>query len=532
MTIADYFSKLKYLWDEFDALMPCPGCPCPESKKYSQHFEAHRLMQFLVGLNETYAQARSQIMMMSHVPSINKAYSLLVDQESQRSLATCQQSMLVTEGIESTALYSNIGNGASGGNYKFKKSQVQCEYCHCKGHIKENCYKLIGYPPDFKTQRKGPASTPSLYINGASGVDFTARDTTHRNTQPHCELTQANAVYQQNKGGYSCVYPQQQAPNIVPPPQSHSTLAFFTKEQYQQILQLLSKGNEEAPGSSSRLAATCTLTLMTNFVNKKWIIDTGASNHTTSRIDMLNSHSSINKGNKNIVHLPNGEMVYVTHKGEATILKDHTISNMMISTVVSNEFTCLLTTLGIMHQSSCVYTPQQNIVVERKHRTILEMARCLRFQASIPLRFWGECVTTIVYLINRLPFKVIGYNKPFEVLYLHLPSLHHLRVFGCLCYASSPKVHDKFSPRAIPTVLMGHSSTQKRYILYDLSSRTFLVNKNVIFQENIYPLKHIKQVGNPLFPVLEFVLVALDNSVTPYYSSLKCDTILFSSLRR
>ncbi|XP_070006873.1 uncharacterized protein LOC142162174 [Nicotiana tabacum] len=65
MATADYFSKLRDLWDEFDALMPCPGCPCPESKQYAQHFEAQRLLQFLTGLNDSYAQSRSQIMMMT-----------------------------------------------------------------------------------------------------------------------------------------------------------------------------------------------------------------------------------------------------------------------------------------------------------------------------------------------------------------------------------------------------------------------------------------------------------------------------------
>lgn len=35
MTIHDYFSKMKDLWDKFDALMPYPGCSCPESKKYA-----------------------------------------------------------------------------------------------------------------------------------------------------------------------------------------------------------------------------------------------------------------------------------------------------------------------------------------------------------------------------------------------------------------------------------------------------------------------------------------------------------------
>ncbi|XP_070039073.1 uncharacterized protein [Nicotiana tomentosiformis] len=54
MSVVDYFSKLRDLWDEFDTLMPCPGCPCPESKKYAQRFEYHRLLQFLTGLNESY----------------------------------------------------------------------------------------------------------------------------------------------------------------------------------------------------------------------------------------------------------------------------------------------------------------------------------------------------------------------------------------------------------------------------------------------------------------------------------------------
>lgn len=44
ITIGDYFSKLRDLWDEFDALMPSPRCPCPKSKKYDAYFEYHRLL--------------------------------------------------------------------------------------------------------------------------------------------------------------------------------------------------------------------------------------------------------------------------------------------------------------------------------------------------------------------------------------------------------------------------------------------------------------------------------------------------------
>ncbi|XP_070020033.1 uncharacterized protein [Nicotiana sylvestris] len=85
-TVPAYFSRLTDLWEEYDALMPCPGCDCPESKIYPEHFEYKRLLQFLMGLNETYAQHRSQILMMSPIPSVNKAYSMVVSEESQRNL--------------------------------------------------------------------------------------------------------------------------------------------------------------------------------------------------------------------------------------------------------------------------------------------------------------------------------------------------------------------------------------------------------------------------------------------------------------
>lgn len=89
---------------------------------------------------------------------------------------------------------------------------------------------------------------------------------------------------------------------------------------------------------------------------------------------------------------------------------------------------------GMERQSSCTDTPQQNGVVERKHRHLLEVARALRFQAHLPIQFWGECVLTATYLINRMPLTVLGNKTPYEVLFNKVPSYDHLRSFGCLCY--------------------------------------------------------------------------------------------------
>lgn len=135
-----------------------------------------------------------------------------------------------------------------------------------------------------------------------------------------------------------------------------------------------------------------------------------------------------------------------------------------------------------MHQTSCIYTPQQNGTVERKHRSIFDMARALRFQAHLPLRFWGECASTAVYLLNRLPTTVLQGKSFFDKLFQRSLSLQHLRVFRSLCYATQVRKGDKFYPRAIFVVYVGYSPSQKDYILYDLCSKRFFVSRDTIFK--------------------------------------------------
>lgn len=65
---------------------------------------------------------------------------------------------------------------------------------------------------------------------------------------------------------------------------------------------------------------------------------------------------------------------------------------------------------GIIQQTSCPHRSQQNSRVERKHRQILELSRALKFQSGVALEFWGDCVMTTVYIMNRLPTSALTHK--------------------------------------------------------------------------------------------------------------------------
>ncbi|XP_063941175.1 uncharacterized protein LOC135149402 [Daucus carota subsp. sativus] len=122
---------------------------------------------------------------------------------------------------------------------------------------------------------------------------------------------------------------------------------------------------------------------------------------------------------------------------------------------------------GIVHQTSCPYRPQQNSRVERKHRHILELSRALRFQSGLPLMYWGDCVMSAVYIMNRLPTAALNHKVPYELLFKEAVDYTEFRVFGCLAMVANPEpTSDKFAPKAIPCVFYiavekGHADTAK-----------------------------------------------------------------------
>jgi transposase InsO family protein len=89
---------------------------------------------------------------------------------------------------------------------------------------------------------------------------------------------------------------------------------------------------------------------------------------------------------------------------------------------------------GVQRHLAVLYTPQQNGVVERRNQTVLGMARCMLKSMGVPWCFWGEAVTTAVFVLNRVPTRAQEEKTSYEASYGHKPVVHFLRTFRCVAH--------------------------------------------------------------------------------------------------
>ncbi|KAL0401884.1 UNVERIFIED_CONTAM: Retrovirus-related Pol polyprotein from transposon TNT 1-94 [Sesamum latifolium] len=491
LSLAAYFTKVTKLWNELSYLAPTPkctrgACTCGINKAITDLASSTQLMQFLMGLYESYNNERSQILMMDPLPDIEKAFSMVYSVEKQRELQldvdstsshmACQLAVKENRRVEDNSLLKKK-------SFVDKKNLI-CAHCRKPGHSQDNCFQLHGVPDWYKVlndkKKKG-----KHFVASVEKSENTIGGQTHMAPDVMAELLK---FLQKNNAPTD---PINSYANYV-----HFDEEFAVTESPCDICHKAKQSRTPFTISTSQSDKPFVLVHMDLWgpytiptISGCSYVLTLLDDHSRSLWTFLLKHKSqvpsLLKQFCTLVHTQ-------FHASIQTLRSDNG------SEFLNHECQTICQSFGIIHQTSCTYSPQQNGRVERKHKHLLNVARALLFHASVPTKFWGDAILTATFLINRTPTKLLNWATPYEKLHGHPLTYDHLRTFGSLCYATNTTPHKtKFHPRASKCIMLGYAMTQKAYKLYDLENHTVLHSRDVQFYESVLPFATSSASPNP-----------------------------------
>nr|GFA62176.1 retrovirus-related Pol polyprotein from transposon TNT 1-94 [Tanacetum cinerariifolium] len=140
--------------------------------------------------------------------------------------------------------------------------------------------------------------------------------------------------------------------------------------------------------------------------------------------------------------------------------------------------------VGISHETSVARSPQQNGVVERRNRTLIEAAHTMLIYAQAPLFLWAEAVATTCFTQNRSIIHLRHGKTPYELLHSKLPDLSFFHVFGAFCYPKNDSENlGKLQPKADIGIFIGYAPTKKAFRIYNRHTRRIVETIHVDFDE-------------------------------------------------
>ncbi|GJT11727.1 putative ribonuclease H-like domain-containing protein [Tanacetum coccineum] len=158
--------------------------------------------------------------------------------------------------------------------------------------------------------------------------------------------------------------------------------------------------------------------------------------------------------------------------------------------------------VGISHQKSVPRTPQQNGVVERRNRTLVEAARTMMIFSKAPMFLWAEAVATACYTQNRSLIHTRHNKTPYELVHEKKPDLTFFRVFGALCYPTNDSENlGKFQAKADIGIFVGYAPSRKGYRIYNKRTRRLMETIHVTFDEMDQTMAPVRISSGPV-PVI------------------------------
>ncbi|GJU50641.1 ribonuclease H-like domain-containing protein [Tanacetum coccineum] len=560
-----------------------------------------KLMQFLMGHDDTYMQIRSSILSRETRPDVRSAYAIISSEESHRiatgSVSETSQRFQTSvfnvntsnrgnfQRTQTSTSFSRLSNNNNRPNdNRNGGSTLVCENCGFNGHTIDRCFKIIGYPPDFGKKKVGQNFKGKNVSNNAVGSSSSSgfsdeqlstlislikeNSVNGKGVQANMAGTILNKSHLFNKNfekffcSNSMVHTKLETKGVIIDSGANQHITFTDKFlvnvidiSHLKIKVSHPNGTEAFITKIRNMPLTDYLTLFDVLVVPEYCVSL-MSVHKVARDSklviafdelkcyILNQDLKAGKvlgtgrqfgglyyfdGNQDqVLNVLRPNLLFENDKSDVMCetcqrakqtrepfpLSDH-VSTELGELVhldlwgpykifrsdngtefVNQKFTRFCESHGILHQTSCSYTPQQNRIVERKHEYLLNVARALLFQRGLPLNMWTECILTATYLINRLPSSVLNGKSSFELICKRIPSLKHLRSFGCLAYATILNNSDKFGSRSEKYVLIGYSNYKKGYKLFSLDKKQIVFSRDVKFFEDIFPFKQKLDMSN------------------------------------
>ncbi|GJW90283.1 hypothetical protein Tco_0167836 [Tanacetum coccineum] len=174
--IAEYYNNLNSLWKQFDAMICLPTCTCNAAKELEKHNQLIKLMQFLIGLDDSYLAIRSNILSRETLPLVKQAFAIISGEESHRNV-TSHVTTKPTTTVFAAKAFDNKKRPNNNNNFPKNRGpnlNLTCTNCNKPGHTIDRYYELIGYPTGYV--KRNFNAKPIVSNNASTSADVLAKN--------------------------------------------------------------------------------------------------------------------------------------------------------------------------------------------------------------------------------------------------------------------------------------------------------------------------------------------------------------------
>ncbi|CAL9016784.1 unnamed protein product [Prunus brigantina] len=410
-----------------------------------------RLYDFLAGLDHHLDRIRGQVLAEDPLPSVQAAYAQVCSEANR------QATMLAGSHVDGSAMTTTLHRPAPSSGHprpgQKEPDTRQCTHCGKKKHTRETCFELVGYPDWWVDKLNKEKEKKKSVANLTAQLTSTSSPhpgTSHYGFAMSTPFSASDKLWIIDSGAFDHM--------------TNNNACFVSHSHpYTKTVKVANGLSTPVLGAGSvSLTPSLSLSSVLHDLQTKEQIGHGKESGGLYYLDSKPPDPQIKSGYQVSTEKAEAE-IWLWHKrlGHPSFQYLQILFPSLFAKVHVSDFHC----------ETCIFA---------------KMARSLCFAMHVPKRFWGDAICTAVYLINRVPSRVLRYRTPIRTLsrYHSIPSLLHIqpKVFGCVSYVH---VHqhsrDKLDPRALKCVFVGYSISQKGYKCYYPPSGKIFVSMDVTF---------------------------------------------------